>query len=155
MQSLLAVAVLISTGLGGLPASAVPNLTGTWVLQIADSDFGMVPPPDSRIDVIDHQEPRLAVKRTTSAQGTTTVADMTYAVDGMPHKNNAGTTELTSTLHWEGEVLVMVTTTQAPQGELVITDRYSLSADGQTLTQARVLAIQDQTLAQTMILRKQ
>jgi len=155
MQSLLAVAVLISTGLGGLPASAVPNLTGTWVLQIAESDFGMVPPPDSRIDVIDHQEPRLAVKRTTSAQGTTTVADMTYAVDGMPHKNNAGTTELTSTLHWEGEVLVMVTTTQAPQGELVITDRYSLSADGQTLTQARVLAIQDQTLAQTMILRKQ
>lgn len=155
MQSLLAVAVMISSGLGGMPNPAIPNLTGTWVLQIADSDFGMVPPPDSRIDVIDHREPHLAVQRTTSAQGTTTVADMTYAVDGKPHKNNAGTTELTSTLHWEGEVLVMVTTTQAPQGELVITDRYSLSPDGQTLTQARVLAIQDQTLAQTMILRKQ
>ena len=155
MQSLLAVAVLISTGLGGIHSADVPNLSGTWVLQIAESDFGMVPPPDSRTDVIDHQEPRLAVKRTTSAQGTTTVADMTYAVDGKPHKNNAGTTELVSTLKWDGDVLVMVTTTQAPQGELVITDHYTLSPDGQTLTQARVLAIQDQTLAQTMVLKKQ
>lgn len=155
MPSLLAVAFLLTTSLGGSHAPAVPDLSGTWVLQIAESDFGMVPPPDSRVDVFDHQEPRLTVKRTTSAQGTTTVADMNYVVDGQPHRNMAGSTELVSTLRWDGDVLVMVTTTQAPQGELVITDRYALSADGRTLTQARVLAIQDQTLSQTMILRKQ
>lgn len=156
MNALLASALVATTVLGGpdQAAPSLPNLSGTWTLQVAQSDFGQIPGPESRIDVIDHQEPRLTIKRTTIAQGTTTVADMSYAVDGQPHRNMAGATALSSVLSWEGEVLVMVSTADSPQGTLTITDRYTLSPDGRTLTQARTLSIQGQDLVQRLVLTK-
>ena len=51
---------------------SAPNLSGTWTLQVDKSDFGMMPGPTSRTDVIDHQEPKLTIKRTVvSAAGET------------------------------------------------------------------------------------
>ena len=38
-------------------AQTKPNFSGTWKLNVAKSDFGPVPAPDSRTDVIDHSEP--------------------------------------------------------------------------------------------------
>lgn len=156
MNALLASTALFAALLGAqAPAKAVPNLSGTWILQLAQSDFGPLPGVDARIDVVIHAEPTLSIKRTTTAQGNTTVADMHFVVDGESHSNMAGETALASVLHWEGEVLVVVNTTESPQGQLVITDRYSLSADGKTLTQARTLSIQGQELAQRLVLTKQ
>jgi hypothetical protein len=42
-----------------------------------------------------------------------------------------------------------------PQGAATITDRYTLSADGKTLTQARTIAVQGQEIPQTLVLTKQ
>jgi hypothetical protein len=137
-------------------AQSVPNLSGTWVLQVDKSSFGMGPAPSSRTDVIDHQEPKLLIKRTiVNAAGGSTTSDLVYAVDGKPYKNTVGTNELMSTLKWDGATLVMTSQTSTPQGEFTITDRYTLSADGKTLTQARQIAAQGQEISQTMILAKQ
>lgn len=138
-----------------LPAQAVPNLSGTWILQIDKSDFGPLPAPQSRTDVIEHQEPRLHIKRTgTGASGPISV-ELTFAVDGKPHKNLIGGNELMSTLKWEGAVLVMESTTQTPQGEASISDRWSLSEDGKTLTQTRNITVQGQSFSQTAVFTRQ
>src|SRR5450756_1203608 len=36
-----------------------PNVTGTWKLILAKSDFGPLPAPTSRTDVIEHNDPNL------------------------------------------------------------------------------------------------
>jgi hypothetical protein len=138
-------------------AQSVPNLSGTWVLQMDKSDFGMMPAPTSRTDVINHQEPKLTIKRTvTSAAGDTTSSNLVYQVDGKPYKNMVGQNELTSTLRWDGMTLVMATTVQTPQGEVTITDRFTLAADGKTLGQARTFSAGGQEVGnQTMLLAKQ
>ena len=136
-------------------AQDVPNLSGTWVLQADKSDFGMMPAPTSRTDVITHKEPSLVIKRSISmAQGDVTT-ELTFGVDGKPWKNTSMGNEMSSTLKWDGKVLVVVSSVSTPQGDATITDRFTLSDDGKTLTQARVIAIQGQEIAQRMVLVKQ
>lgn len=150
--ALAALTALVSTSLS---AQSVPNLSGTWVLQVDQSNFGAMPGPQSRTDVIDHQEPKLTIKRSvTNASGETT-SNLVYVVDGKPYKNMVAQSELSSTLKWDGQILVMVSTLSTPQGEVSITDRLSLSADGKTLNQARTLSAGGEQIEQTMVLAKQ
>lgn len=138
-----------------LPAQGVPNLSGTWAMQADQSDFGPMPAPSARRDVIDHQEPKLTIRRTvTTAQGESS-SDLVYVVDGKPYKNMAGPTEVTSTLHWDGRVLVMESVAVTPQGEIQITDRYTLSEDGKTLTVQRTFSVQGQQIPQTLVFARQ
>jgi hypothetical protein len=159
MRSMRAAAALLAIAFAIPAVSAaqqVPNLSGTWVLQADKSDFGMMPSPQSRTDVIEHQEPKLTIKRTvlTTAAGES-ILNLVYAVDGKPHKNMAGPSELTSLLSWEGRTLVTVSTLETGQGQATITDRLTLSEDGKTLTQQRTLSMQGQEAKQTMVMVKQ
>jgi hypothetical protein len=147
----LAVALPVTAG-----AQKVPNLSGTWVMQADKSDFGMMPPPTSRTDVIDHKEPNLTIKRTVSSPQTgETTSNLVYAVDGKPYKNMVGEIQLTSTLKWDGQTLVMVSMASTPQGDVTITDRYTLAEDGKTLTQDRTLTVQGQELKSKMVFARQ
>ena len=159
MRSMRAAAALLAIALAVPAVSAaqqVPNLSGTWMLQADKSDFGMMPVPQSRTDVIEHQEPKLTIKRTvvTTVAGESTL-NLVYVVDGKPHKNMAGPSELTSTLSWEGRTLVTVSTVDTQQGPVTITDRLTLSEDGKILTQQRTMSAQGQEAKQTMVLVKQ
>ncbi len=135
--------------------SQVPNLSGTWVLQSDKSDFGPMAAPSGRTDVIEHAEPRLTIKRTVVFQGTPTVSDLVYVVDGKPHKNTTAIGEMSSTLSWEGQTLVMVTILTTAAGQGTITDRFSLSADGKTMTVGRTLSSEGQDVPQRMVFAKQ
>jgi len=139
-----------------MAAQAPPDLSGTWVLQLDQSDLGaMTGQLQARTDVIEHKEPNLKIKRIVRSTAGESTSDLVYMVDGKPWKNTAGPTEITSTLTWEEGALVMVSTVPNPQGEVTITDRYTLSADGKTLTQARVLSLGGQEIAQKMVLTRQ
>lgn len=146
--------LLLGAAAGSVAAQTIPNLSGTWVLQVAQSDFGPIPAPESRTDVINHAEPRLTITRTVMAQGTESRLELTYLVDGEPHKNSAGGAELTSRLRWEGATLIMASVASGAQGEVTITDRYTLSEDGRTLTQARTLNLGGQEVVQRMVLTR-
>ena len=142
-----------------LPASAVaqaPDLSGSWVLQVDKSDFGPMPGLTSRTDVITHKDPSLTIKRSiVSANGNAT-SDLVYAVDGKPWKNTTSDgSEITSTLKWDGPVLVVTSILNTPNGEATITDRFSLSSDGKTMTQDRMIAVAGQEIAQKLVLVKQ
>ena len=132
-------------------AQSVPNLSGTWVLVPEKSEFGAMPAPAGRTDVITHQEPKLTIKRTVGGA----TFDLVYAIDGKPWKNSIPQGEVTSTLAWDGPVLVMTSSLPMQGNELLINDRLSLSADGKTLTQARKLTVQGQDTAQMLVFAKQ
>ncbi len=57
------IALLLALALPASVSAQAPNLSGTWVLQVDKSDFGMMPAPTSRTDVIDHKDPTLTIKR--------------------------------------------------------------------------------------------
>jgi hypothetical protein len=136
-------------------AQGVPNLSGTWVMDVSKSDFGMMPAPAGRTDIIDHKEPALVIKRTTMTPNGEVASTLTYAVDGKPYVNKAGGNDISSVLKWEAATLVVVSTVETPNGQATITDRFSVSEDGKVLTQRRAINIQGQELAQTIVLAKQ
>jgi hypothetical protein len=157
MRSLTRAMLSLTFVLVAVPAAAqgVPNLSGTWVMDASKSDFGMMPAPAGRTDVIDHQEPALVIKRTTMTPNGEVASTLTYAVDGKPYANKAGNSDISSVLKWEAATLVVVSTVETPNGQATITDRFSLSGDGKVLTQQRAISIQGQELAQTIVLAKQ
>ncbi len=147
--------VLLSAAPRITQAQHVPNLSGTWVLQVDKSDFGPLPAPTSRTDVVDHQEPKLNIKRTTVQNGTEVVGNLVFVIDGTEYKNTMGPQQLASTLKWDGDVLVVTTNTSVAQGDITLLDRYSLSADGKTLTQDRTISVQGQSVGQKLVFAKQ
>ncbi len=151
----LAVVATLALAASTLSAQARPDFSGTWVLQLAQSDFGPIPAPTSRQDVIEHQEPALRIVRTQVTAGGEATATLSYAVDGKPHANRAGAADVVSVLAWEGAELVITSTISTPQGEATIVDRMALAANGTTLTQRRTISVQGQQIDQTMVLRKQ
>jgi hypothetical protein len=141
---------------GSRPAGAQdkPNLSGTWVMVADKSSFGQMPGPTTRTDVIEHTGSSLVVKRSQSGAMGDNTATLTYGIDGKEYKNKVGENDVTSKLKWDGDVLVVESTVNTPNGEATVVDRYTLSADKKTLTQDRKLTIQGQELSQTIVLAK-
>ena len=136
-------------------AAQKPDFSGTWVMQADKSDFGMLPAPSARTDVIEHKGPSLVIKRTITAGGGENVVNLTLGIDGKTYKNPTPQGELTSTLAWEGNELVITNQVDTPQGAATIVDRLSISADGKTLTQKRNISISGQEIPQTIVLVRQ
>jgi hypothetical protein len=114
-----------------------PNLTGTWKLNIAKSDFGQVPPPDTRTEVITDNEPaiKIVASWTGGPQGDggntmdldTTGKETTSQIMGNDAKNTA---------KWDGQALVVNTTISMQEADIAVKSTYNVSADGKTLTVA-------------------
>lgn len=150
------IALFLALALPASVSAQAPNLSGTWVLQVDKSDFGMMPAPTSRTDVIDHKDPTLTIKRSMVTPNGPATSDLVYGVDGKPWKNKMSDgNELTSTLKWDGPVLVVTSNVSTPNGDATVTDRFTLSGDGKTLTQDRVIAVAGQEIPQKMVLVKQ
>ena len=151
-------AILALTLAAGAPVAAqsVPNLTGTWTMAADKSDFGPMPAPTLRTDVIDHREPAITIKRSIQNPGAATATfELKYAVDGKQYTNTTPQGDVTSTLKWDAQVLVIISQVPTPGGTAELTDRLSLSADGKTLTFDRTIAVQGQEFKQKVVLVKQ
>jgi hypothetical protein len=123
-------AAMIHTG-GGETA----NLTGTWKLNAAKSDFGQGQAPASQIDTIEDNEP--SVKIVEDQKGGF-MGDMnittTLSTDGKPTTSTGmGGSQVTSTAHWEGGSLVVNSKTSFQGSDVTIKDTFTPSADGKTL----------------------
>lgn len=151
----LLLSLLVSAAPQHAAAQAKPDFSGTWVLDLTKSDFGMMPAPTSRRDVIDHKEPALSIVRTQNSANGEATANLVYKVDGQPHVNDAAGQQVTSTLAWEGTTLVITSNLTLPQGEILIVDRMTLSDDGKTMNSHRTLSVQGQEFVQTSVLTKQ
>ena len=117
------------------PASAKPNLTGTWVLDLSKSDLGQMPAPDSRTDVIEHKDPsfKLTVDQNGGGMG-----PMTFTLNAVTDGKTVSTwtvmgNDAKSTAHWDGNTLVVHTDTKIQDDPATFESRYTLSPDGNTL----------------------
>jgi hypothetical protein len=126
-------AAMIHTGGGG-----APNLSGTWKLNVAKSNFGQMPPPASQTNTIEDNEPSIKI---VEDQKGGMMGDMnltaTFSSDGKETTYaGMGGSQVTSTAHWEGSTLVIDSSTSFQGSDVKIKDSYTLSPDGKTLTEA-------------------
>jgi hypothetical protein len=120
---------------GSAEPSSSPNLTGTWVLDSSKSDFGPMPPPESRTDTIEDNEPsfKLTVKETGGPMGDVNFT-MSVVTDGKTVSNwKIFGSDAKSTAHWDGQTLVVQTDTSMQEQPVNLVSKYTLAPDGNTL----------------------
>jgi hypothetical protein len=120
--------------------AAKPNFSGTWTLNVAKSDFGALPGPTSRTDVIDHNDPVLKDAVTQETQQGPQNATLNYTTDGKEVTNQQGPLAVKSTLTWDGDNLVVNSTTSMQGNDITIKQVWTLSADQKSFTQKIHLA---------------
>ena len=139
---------------------AKPNFTGKWNLDVAKSDFGPMPPPDSVVHVIEHKEPNVKIVTTQkSAQGETT-NERLLTTDGKENVNKMrmgpdGEQQVTSTSKWNGKALATSFKLSAQGAEFDINDSWTLSDDGKVLTIVRAIKAPQGEFAATTVFNKQ
>ena len=120
--------------------AAKPNFSGTWTLNVSKSDFGMLPGPTSRTDIIEHNDPVLKDAVTQDTQQGAQNVTLNYTTDGKEVTNDQGPMTVKSTLSWDGDNLVVNSSTSIQGNDVTIKQVWTLSADGKTLIQNAHLA---------------
>jgi hypothetical protein len=121
------------------PAAAQSNdagLIGTWVLDAAESDFGMSPAPDSAHTVITRaDDERLVLTRKVWA-GMAGHRDVEFdqATDGTAAEAQATDgAVIPSRAWWESDDLMIEVEVESNMGEIIVTDRLTLVGDDQLI----------------------
>jgi len=130
MIATLAVAALAVTG----SAQTKTDLSGTWNLNVAKSDFGPLPPPDSRTDIFTQTAAGLKVAVSESGQQGKQDYTLNYTFDGKEVVNTAGPFEIKSTAKWDGPLLVISSKLKFQDQDIELKENWTLSADGKILT---------------------
>lgn len=131
--------ILLLTFLLALPlvsgfAQQKTDYSGTWKLDVAKSDFGVLPGPTTRTDVITYKEPSITDHVTTDgAQGKLDYT-INYSTDGKESTNTIGEWATKSTAKWDGSNLVIDTKLKINDADVDVVSTWTLSADGKTLT---------------------
>ena len=112
--------------------TAKPDFSGQWIINAAESDFGIIPPPQCRGLTLTHREPELVVEETRPdgtrcgvlVRYTTDGALVTYIADGIARR---------ARLTWAGVQLVIARTSD---DGVAMRIEATVSADGKKLTRA-------------------
>jgi hypothetical protein len=137
--SSLATALIIFATATTMRAQEHPNLSGTWKLNLATSDYGDLQGPDTRTDVIEQHGGRISESVTAEGRHRRQQYTLDFAIDGnqttLPPGIKMGpVTILSVSARWQGSSLVVTQNLRFQGATLVATNTYSLSADGHTLT---------------------
>ena len=145
----LSVLGLVSTAL------AKTNLTGTWKVDNAKSDFGAMPAPQSTVSTIDQEDPKLKISTTSVGDSGERTFTLVFTTDGTESTNEVGSIQIKSKARWEGNDLIVESKAATDQGEFTVKDRWSLSEDAKTLKLLRQWASPMGEATQTLIHLKQ
>ncbi|WP_321471920.1 hypothetical protein [uncultured Paludibaculum sp.] len=115
-------------------AAAAPNFTGSWKLNTSKSDFGQMPPPNSMTQTVTHEEPKIKIAMKQSSDMGDFEYEREYTTDGKEYTNDMRGNPVKSVLKWDGDVLVITTKGKFGDNEFTAVDRWTLAADGKTVT---------------------
>jgi hypothetical protein len=110
-----------------------PNFTGTWTFNPGKSVL-QVPIPESAVFVIEQNESSFRLDRTHVFDGKSDTLSLALTTDGAPVVMNRDGLEIHSTVHWEGDTLVFISTFPGYDDTASNTVRYRLGNADQTLT---------------------
>lgn len=132
--SLLLLAGLTLLSLAVALAADPPNFGGTWKANVAKSDFGQMPAPNSVVTKIDHKEPSIKVATTYSGEQGEMTFERALSTDGKETEGQFGPMTLKSTAKWEGATLVVESKGSGDMGDFKLAEKWNLSEDGKTMT---------------------
>jgi hypothetical protein len=139
--------------------NARPSFSGTWNLDVAKSDFGPAPPPDSMVLVIEHKEPNLKVSSTHKGQQGEITNERNLTTDGKENANRmrtmAGEQEVKSTSTWSSRKLVTVFKLEVQGAVFDVNDSWELSDDGKAMIILRDIKSAEGAFAQKIVFNRQ
>jgi hypothetical protein len=134
---------------------AQPNFSGEWKMNAAKSNFAPLPQPDRLVRKIVQHDSHLKIRTTQFGQQREIVTDLAYTTDGAECKNVIRGQQFTGNARWDGDTL-SIESKRAVQGmEIVQTERWTLSADGRTMTIANNVETPQGAFDITIVLEKQ
>jgi hypothetical protein len=155
MKTLLSTLFVIAAAAGMAMAADNPNFSGDWKMDADKSQFGPIPAPTTMTCKIDHKDPDLTIVQSqTGAQGDQ-VLNFKYSTDGKETTNSLMGNDVKSKAGWEGKTLVVNSSLDAGGAAVKLVSKYSLSADGKTLTQVLNISAPQGDFEMTYVLAKQ
>lgn len=115
---------------------AHPDLSGTWNLDVAKSNFGQGQPPASEVDTITESGDTIKIvdAQKGGMMGDTNTTE-TFTTNGQPSTwSGMGNSKVTGTANWQGDKLVVNAKTSFQGSPVTLKETYSVSTDGKTLT---------------------
>jgi hypothetical protein len=109
-----------------------PDFSGTWRFN-PERSMLEGPAPDSSVFVIEHDEPRFSLHRTHVADGVCDELTVALTTDGTPVIGSFGPLEAHSTLRWNGDALLFVSTFPKYEPGASNTVRYHLEDGDRTM----------------------
>jgi hypothetical protein len=152
-------ALAVVSALAATPAAqaAKSNFTGTWTLDIAKSDFGGAPPPESMVMVVEHKDPTIRIKSTQKSSEGEVVNDRTLTIDGKPSTNKitmmgGEQQSITSTSKWDGAKFVTTYPITVEGNTINFVDTWSV--EGTVLNIARQIQTPEGVITITTVFNK-
>lgn len=142
--------------LAALPALAKPNFTGDWKLNTTKSTFGDIPAPDSMTYKVTHDDPKMVTVSKQSGQMGEIEMHSTCTTDGKECTNEGfGGAPTKSVMKWDGDVLTVDVKGQFGDQDFTLKQKWTVSADGKTLTIAQNFSSSMGEFSQTLVFEKQ
>lgn len=133
-----------------------PNFSGRWRMLKDKSQFAGFKVPDIITRNVDQHGVIMNVHTVQTAGQKTSISDVSYSIDGTPTQNVVNGRDAESKTYWDGQVLVVRTSMKTSQGDPeLIEDRWSLSADKQTLTTASHIETEKGGVDMTLVCGRQ
>ncbi len=115
------------------------DFSGTWTLNKAKSNFGNLPEnliPEDAKRIVANSDNELKITTVDKSSRGERTAQLTYKLDGSESINSPRGSEVKSKAAWDGDAVVVKSKIDVGGNLLDMEERYSLSADRQTMTTA-------------------
>jgi len=143
-------------------ATAHPNLTGTWSLNLSKSDFDQIPPPVSETLAFTQTGPRLTIGVISDSDRGKENYTLSFPTDGTdtptPKDTIPATAELqilSSKGEWQGGSFVFTEKITYQGNPGTLTSTFTLSPDGKTLTRVMHISVDQGDFNTTSVFEKQ
>jgi len=144
-----------------IPTWAEPDFSGTWKLNVRESNFGSLGDsgslfgPDEAIRVIDQSGSFLKVRLFQSGGTDEITAELIFRTDGTECTNELEVYSLTSKMYWKGDNLLVKSHLEIDPFYPDLEDLWDLSEDGAKLTINRRLRAMSGADYQKLVFDKQ
>lgn len=139
-----------------------PDLSGTWTLDLAKSDYDQIPPPQDETLVFSHSGPAFSIATTSDNERGKEVYTLPFTTDGSETPTPKGVFADTATLQylstkgeWKGASLVLTQKILYQSGAGSLKSTFTLSPDGKTLTRMMHISVDQGDFDTTSVYEKQ
>lgn len=126
--------LLLAIPVAMLVAADKPDYSGHWVIDLAKSDFGMIPPPEKMERDIDHKDPQMQIKSMQKSERGEFTTESKYTTDGKEATVQMRGRDAKVIAKWAVGKLEVNTKSEFNGTEITQNETWTLSSDGKTLT---------------------